>query len=183
MIAAMRGTVIPLLFAVALAPLTACGPRWDPEHPPGVSHGRAGAGNTCTAGEPGCSSNPTGGAPAVDATPVDATLAGALQPGDPVLPVDGTLYDAHPVQAVVGATIVVTMTSGDFDPYLHLLGPANQQLMHGGSTPGADGRTAEIIVVAPETGDYRVLANALEPGMAGAYELRIVVHPPPRPVP
>jgi len=112
--------------------------------------------------------------------PLDDVHRGELRDGDHILSVDGTLYDELAFSAAEGATIVITMESEDFDPYLHLLGPDGQQLAHMGTPPDEEGQLAEIIMVAPETGEYRVYANALEPAMRGAYALRVVVEAPPR---
>ncbi|NIS37429.1 MAG: serine protease, partial [Actinobacteria bacterium] len=92
---------------------------------------------------------------------------GVLEPGDAVLEIDGTFYDELAFEAVEGASIVITMRSAEFDPYLHLIGPDGRQIAHRGTPPGEPSSTAEIIVVAPESGEYRIYANALEPDMTG----------------
>jgi hypothetical protein len=112
--------------------------------------------------------------------PLDEAHEGVLADGDFVLEVDGSLYDAFAFETVAGGSIVVTMRSDALEPYLHLLGPRGNQIAHGGAPPGETG-IAEIILVAPETGEYRVYANATEPSMRGPYDLRIVVDSPPRP--
>lgn len=112
--------------------------------------------------------------------PIDETHSGELTEDDPVLPADGSVYDAYGFEAVVGASIVVVLRSDDFEPYLHLIGPGGSQLVHGGESPGGQG-VAEIAMAAPASGLYQVYANALEPTMRGGYRLRIVALPPPRP--
>lgn len=112
--------------------------------------------------------------------PLDETYTGEIADGDFVLEVDGSLYDAYAFEAAAGASIVVVMRSTALEPYLHLIGPRGAQLAHGGVPEGERGM-AEIVLVAPTTGEYRVYANTVGPDMRGPYELRIVADPPPRP--
>ena len=112
--------------------------------------------------------------------PLDEVHSGELADGDFVLDVDGSLYDAFAFETVAGASIVATMRSTVLEPYVHVLGPGGTQLAHGG--PASDPRMAEVVLVAPADGEYRVYANAADAAMRGEYELRIVVQPPPRAV-
>jgi hypothetical protein len=170
---ATRSISLPLVLLVLAS---GCPQRWDPDNPPGVSHGSGGE----TSGGEEAETEPTRPAPVVLATG-DETLQGELADDDAVLEIDGTLYDELAFEAVEGASIVVTMRSAAFDPYLHLIGPDGNQIAHRGTPPGESTSTAELIVVAPASGQYRIYANALEPGMRGPYELRLVVEAPPRP--
>ena len=164
-----------LAVLLALIPFAVgCPQRWDPDTPPGVSRGAASAGDEQT---------PEGPPPDLSFGPRDEFHEGVLADGDHVLSVDGTLYDEFAFAATVGASIVITMESADFDPYLHLIGPGREQLAHMGTPPGEGGRIAEIVLVAPDTGEYRIYANALESAMRGAYRLRVVVETPPRATP
>jgi hypothetical protein len=172
--AMLRRTITLPLLLLALA--SGCPERWDPDAPPGVSH--AGGGET-TGGE---EVEPEAHPPPVALATGDQTLEGALEDGDAVLEIDGTLYDELAFEAVEGASIVITMRSTAFDPYLHLIGPDGHQIAHRGTPPGEPTGPAELIVVAPASGEYRIYANALEPGMTGPYELRLVVEAPPRAV-
>lgn len=73
------------------------------------------------------------------------------------------------------------MSSDEIEPYVHLIGPQGAQLAHGGRVDPEG--PAEIVHVAPLDGTYQVYANTVEGGARGAYELRIVVEPPPRAAP
>jgi hypothetical protein len=168
---------VRVVVALLLLSLVGCPERWDPNHPPGVSHGgprHSTAGNEDTADTP-----------AREPPPVlqagDQIHRGEIADGDHVLEVDGTLYDELAFSTVEGASIVITMQSTAFDPYLHLIGPDGRQVAHGGTPPDEPTDVAELVVIAPATGDYRIYANALEPAMRGPYELRLVVETPPRP--
>jgi hypothetical protein len=163
--------------AYTLLLLSACPERWDPDAPPGVSRGRVSAG---AEGEEDETEADSHGRPPAQISAGDQSLEGELAPGDHVLEVDGTLYDELAFMAVEGASIVITMRSAAFDPYLHLIGPDGRQIAHGGVPPGESTTgLAELIVVAPTEGEYRVYANAVAPEMRGAYELRLVVESPP----
>jgi hypothetical protein len=159
---------VAIVFAVLI--LSGCPDRWDAANPPGVSRARPSGGERATTAE----------RPEL-LEPLDQTESGELADGDFVLDVDGTLYDVYEFETVAGASIVVTMATTDFDPYLHLIGPGGEQLAHRG-VPEGESSPAELVQVAPTTGSYRVFANAVAPGMRGRYELRIVVQPPPRAV-
>ena len=149
-----------------------------------------GCGNRWEGGAPGVSTAGSEDEPAAEETaeavdpavlePLDETYNGEIADGDFVLEVDGSLYDAYAFQAAAGASIVVVMRSAELEPYLHLLGPRGAQLAHGGAPAGESGM-AEVVLVAPATGEYRVYANTVARDMRGAYELRIVAEPPPRP--
>ena len=150
-----------------------CRERWDPENPPGVSQVTPSSG-----AERRSAPRTTEPRPEL-LEPLDEVHAGELADGDFVLPVDGTLYDVFAFETVAGASIVVTMSSDELQPYLHLMGPDGGQIAHRGIPEGETG-PAELVVVAPQTGEYRVYANGAEPAMRGRYELRIVVEAPPR---
>jgi serine protease Do len=155
-----------------------CPQRWDPENPPGVSRPQPSSGRETRRAQ-----SPRELSQGSMAEPFDEVVAGALEDGDPVLEVDGTLYDAYALELAQGATLVVTMASMDLDPYVHVIDPNGQQVAHGGRPPDSQTREAEVIVVAPSAGEYHIYANAVSREMRGAYELHVVADPPPRPAP
>lgn len=157
--------------------LSACPDRWDPSHPPGVSHGVP----TTGAEVERVASDDPSGERAVAIASGDEVVRGELADGDHVLSVDGTLYDEYALEVPEGASLVVHMSSDDFEPYLHLIGPDGRQVVHRGAPEGESAHAAELVVVVPDAGRYSIYANALEASMRGVYELRVVVEAPPRP--
>ena len=161
--------------AIVLVLACACSSGWEGDAP-GVSRAApAEGGESAAAVAPPASDD-------VRFEPMDEAHSGELADGDFVLEVDGSLYDEFAFETVAGASVVVTMRSTALEPYVHVIGPGGAQLAHGGPTADQPG-VAELALVAPADGEYRVYANAAEPPMRGAYDLRIVVDPPPREAP
>ena len=112
--------------------------------------------------------------------PVNRTETGRLESGDSVLPQDNSLYDTYTVEAAEGATITLTMTSTEFDTYVHLLDKDGNVLAQNddnaaaGGTGAMAGKNSQIIHTAPYTGTYTIYANAYQQGNQGAYSLNIV---------
>jgi hypothetical protein len=108
---------------------------------------------------------------------IDRSTSGTLEPGDRVLDADNSLYDEHTFVAGAGYTITVDMESAAFDTFLHLRGPDGRDLQQNDDV--AEGNlSSRIVMVAPTTGQYTVLANSLEAGMTGPYTLRITTRAP-----
>jgi serine protease Do len=116
--------------------------------------------------------------------PVNRTEQGRLQTGDSVLQQDNSLYDSYTFEAAEGMRITLTMTSTEFDTYLHLLDKDGNQIAQNddnaaaGGTGAMAGKNSQIIHTAPYSGTYTVYANAYQQGNQGAYTLNIVTATP-----
>lgn len=113
--------------------------------------------------------------------PVDATLTGALGDGDATLPEDGSFYDDHPVHLDAGWRLEARLESDAFDAWLQLFGPGGAPIAQNDDAgPGTS--DAALTITARRAGRYVLRANSREPGMRGAYRLRIRAAPvTPRP--
>jgi serine protease Do len=111
--------------------------------------------------------------------PISETHQGRIETGDTVLTTDNSLYDAYPFKAAEGMTITATMTSTEFDTYLHLIDSNGNQLAQNdddatmGAGPNGAQTNSKITFTAPTTGDYQIYANAFRAGETGAYTLTI----------
>ena len=86
---------------------------------------------------------------------------------------DGSLYDEYFFQGEAGQIVKITLDSEVFDTYLLLESPTGERIAT--NDDSSDGTNAQIVVQLLESGQYRVLANALDETGQGAYKL--VVNP------
>lgn len=82
--------------------------------------------------------------------------------------VDGSLFDVYEFPATTGQLVVITLSSTQFNTGLTLVNPSGQfvEFVHDTS---AD--TAVLVVIADETGIWRVTATNTQSGTSGPYEL------------
>lgn len=99
---------------------------------------------------------------------------GTLEQGDQVLPSDSSLYDEYTIEGASGQTIVVTMSSDEFVPYLAVLDPENPNAFVLGEGGNADMQTYELTVTLPRDGSYLVIANGYDNTQMGDYTLEVV---------
>ncbi|MGP1273147.1 MAG: caspase family protein [Phycisphaerales bacterium] len=103
------------------------------------------------------------------------TIRGELNNQDRTLD-DGSRYDPHLVPLVAGQTVVLTLRSRRFDPYLILLDATGEQVVKVAEDDNSAGGTwAQVRYTAPRTGRYVVLANGARADDAGEYELTVVI--------
>lgn len=91
-----------------------------------------------------------------------------LGPGASVLPQDGSLYREHTFSGRQGQPVTIAVESREFDPYLILLGPDGQVIGQNDDF-GRNTDNASLTLILPETGTYRVLANAADSRGQGRY--------------
>jgi tetratricopeptide (TPR) repeat protein len=82
---------------------------------------------------------------------------------------DGSLYDEYFFQGEAGQIVKITLDSEVFDTYLLLESPAGERIAT--NDDSGDGTNAQIVVQLPESGQYRVLVNALDETGRGNYRL------------
>jgi serine protease Do len=94
---------------------------------------------------------------------------GELASGDLILDVDNSLYDVYEFNGEQGQTVVITMTSDEFDTYLGLLGPDGTVVAENDDSNGTT--DSQISVQLPSSGTYTVIANAYDDTGRGSYYL------------
>lgn len=112
-------------------------------------------------------SNPSQSSPS-PATGVILQEQGELGANALVLQSDGSLYQEHFFEGTAGQQVTVTLESDEFDTYLVLVGP-NDSIVDQNDDIGQDNFNSQITATLPETGTYRVIANAFDSSGRGRY--------------
>ncbi len=123
---------------------------------------------------PGTHGRATAAAAAVLALALAGTAgagAGRLGPGDARL-AGGEYYDRVTFEAAAGDTVVIELSSTEFDPYLILLGPDERPLFQEDDSAGA-GLNVNATVTLPAAGRYTVVVTSAYPAETGTYRLTI----------
>lgn len=120
------------------------------------------------------------------APPSSPTLAGAPQQVERVTPQlitgrldensqtlsDGSYYNVHTFEGIVGQEITIDLIGRNFDAYLIFLGSSGNEIARNDNHGIIPGSTASrIITRLPETGTYQIIANSHRSGETGAYIL------------
>ncbi len=95
----------------------------------------------------------------------------------------GKRYDAYVFSGVEGQRIQVIMRSGDLDAYLEIGAPGDDFSALASDDDGlAEGTDSRLTFTLPETGDYVVRAQPLDPAGRGLYALEVLDRgPEPKP--
>jgi len=96
------------------------------------------------------------------------TITGELTPTSSMLE-NGSFYATHSFEGTAGEGLAIELTSEDFDTYLILIGPDEAKLAE--DDDGAEGTNSQIVITLPTTGTYTLIANTLEAGQTGQYQL------------
>ncbi len=117
------------------------------------------------------------GTPALPATDDSGTSLlleqqGSLDPGDGILPTDGSLYDEHLFTAEAGDVVLIRLESDTFDPYLFLVGPQGELIAQNDDASESD-ISAVLEVRLPQSGAYRAIANSYNSTGRGGYQLTV----------
>lgn len=97
---------------------------------------------------------------------------GALEEGDNKLPADNSFYDIHAFSGTAGQSITIAVESEDFDTYLFLLDPANEQIAENDDL--AEGNSnSTITLTLPSDGIYKVIVNSYDEDGKGSYDLSV----------
>jgi S1-C subfamily serine protease len=94
---------------------------------------------------------------------------GRLGTGSRVLAKDGSLFETFSFSGVAGQVVKITLSSGDFHPYLAVFSPDRKLLNENNGLP--DRKNAALTVQLPQTGTYQVIANAYDRRGRGSYSL------------
>ncbi|MCC5897219.1 MAG: M48 family metalloprotease [Phormidium sp. BM_Day4_Bin.17] len=85
---------------------------------------------------------------------------------------DGSRYNIYEFSGNAGQEVRIQLESSDFDTYLILVGPNDQPLAENDDRAPGD-TNSELVLSLPETGTYRIIANALNSRGRGNYELAL----------
>src|SRR5690606_37098859 len=110
------------------------------------------------------STNPGG-----DVLQLGVTRRGALQRGDGTLS-SGEYVDTYTYMGRRGERVAIEATSSEFDTYLMLVQPDDEQIDNDDAEHTTDSR---IDTVLPLDGEYRVQVTSYAPGETGAYEVAV----------
>ena len=100
-------------------------------------------------------------------------LSGRLESSDPILD-DGSYYDVFGFTGEAGETIVVSLSSDDFDTFLTFgRPPADDMVVLETNDDGGEGVNAELTFTLPESGRYLVRVQSWSSGEGGAYEIAL----------
>ncbi len=100
-------------------------------------------------------------------------FAGELAPGDPTRFGTGEYFDSHTVAVTAGQRVVVDLRSTQFDTYLIVRQPSGEQT----ENDDFEGSTShsQVDLVAPESGEWTVVATSRQGGETGLYELTVTI--------
>ncbi|MGL5081899.1 MAG: DVUA0089 family protein [Microcoleaceae cyanobacterium] len=98
-------------------------------------------------------------------------VAGRLDNGDPILPVDNSYYDIYAFEGKAGQQVMIEMKSREIDSYLILLDAEGAELAQ--DDDGGGENDAKIVVTLPQDGTYTFLANSYDAGELGGYQLQL----------
>ncbi|MCS6960139.1 MAG: trypsin-like peptidase domain-containing protein [Pseudanabaenaceae cyanobacterium SKYGB_i_bin29] len=88
-----------------------------------------------------------------------------------VLAKDGSFFDVYTFEGRAGQLVELSLQTEEFQPYLLLFSPDQKVLDQNKGLAG--GKSATIVIRLPQTGQYRVVANAYNPKGRGEYILTV----------
>ena len=97
---------------------------------------------------------------------------GALETGDSQLPNDSSFYDMYAFQGNAGQSITISLESQEFDTYLFLLDPDNEQIAENDDI-SENNKNSAITITLPASGTYRVIVNSYDAEGKGNYSLSV----------
>src|SRR5690606_30610961 len=98
-------------------------------------------------------------------------ITGRLGASSPTLS-DDSPFEVWYITGRAGQTVTITMTSSDFDSYLHI-GKLGEQRMLANDDDSAGGNDAQLTFTFPSNGTYAIVANAFAAGASGSYRLQV----------
>lgn len=97
---------------------------------------------------------------------------GALETGDLVTFQDGSLYDEYSIEGEEGQSLLITLESDEFDPYLVLLNHTGTILaVNDDVTP--ENTDSSLFFTLPDDDEYWVVASSFKRNSRGQYRLTI----------
>jgi serine protease Do len=96
-------------------------------------------------------------------------LGGTLQEGDATHPHDQSLMDLYPLEAQIGQSLLVYLTSSEFDSYVEVVDPEGNVVVRNDDHPGS--KDAMSIIFLEKTGSYQIRVNSFDQDGRGNYTL------------
>jgi|GEM_PF-3691798 len=97
---------------------------------------------------------------------------GVLADNDQIIPSDDSRYDSYPFDGVAGQTIVITLESDDFDPYLAVVDSQNQIIAEHDDI-SEQNSNSRLTVTLFADGVYYIIVNSYDPNGRGEYTLTV----------
>lgn len=97
---------------------------------------------------------------------------GVLEPGDGVMPSDGSLYDLYPLEGLAGQTLTVAVESEEFDTVVAVM-DANNNIIEQNDDLSDRSSDSSLTVTLPKNGLYYVIVNAYDDEGRGQYTLTV----------
>lgn len=110
--------------------------------------------------------------PVVERLPALLQKQGILEPGDSVLPGDGSLFDVYTFEGYAGQSVTITLQSLDFDPYLILLDKDGNQIADNDDLNESN-QSSGLTVTLPNSGSYFAVVNGYDSNSRGEYILSV----------
>ena len=109
-------------------------------------------------------------------------VVGTLQEGDRQMEEDGAYYDAYVIRGRPGETLLVRMTSDDFDTYLHWgRGDGDDWEEEAQNDDSGDGTDSRLVVRLGQDGEYQLRAAGFDEDETGEYALWVMAMSAPTP--
>ncbi|MEO1350651.1 MAG: CHAT domain-containing tetratricopeptide repeat protein [Cyanobacteria bacterium J06635_15] len=100
-------------------------------------------------------------------------VEGVLETGDLAFE-DGSLYDVHPFEGESGQAITIHMMSDEFDTYLILVNAEGEAIGRNDDSTSLE-TNSTLTILLPETGTYRIIANAFDATGQGNYQITVSI--------
>jgi S1-C subfamily serine protease len=98
--------------------------------------------------------------------------SGELQVGDPMLPDDGSFFDAYSFEGQANQTVTITLESSDFDTYVIMVGADGKAVAQ--NDDAHEGNTnSRLRVTLPYSGRYQIIVNSYDKTGLGRYTLTV----------
>ena len=98
-------------------------------------------------------------------------VEGVLETGDLTFE-DDSLYDVHPFEGESGQAITIRMMSDEFDTYLILVNAEGEAIGRNDDSTSLE-TNSTLTILLPETGTYRIIANAFDATGQGNYQITV----------
>lgn len=104
---------------------------------------------------------------------VGETVTGTLEEGDRQMD-DGAYYDSYVLRGRPGETLIVRMTSEDFDTYLHWGAEAEGDWVEeDANDDSGDGTDSRLVIRLPEEAEFELRAAGFDEDESGEYQLEV----------
>ena len=107
-----------------------------------------------------------------DTIALGGSVDGTLGADDPMRTIDDSYYEAYALEAPAGTSVVITLESKDFDPYLVLVAPSGE-IEQSNDDVEQGNLNSRIEATLATGGRWLIVANTLESEETGTYRLAV----------